>query len=130
MGVLSVLLLAAVALTGGCSTIDPPPNEPLVGTITFGSAANPETSFRLNEEVAWSAALLAPVIGTKVNLVISESGGSSELFGYEQFITDLDATTLVNRMQLGRFLEPGAYVMRYFSTAGELLAEGEFELSR
>ncbi len=113
------------------ATTDPPPSESLVGTITFGSAENPETSFRLDEEVAWSALLLTPVDGTKVNLVITERGGSSELFGYEQFITDPERKTLVNRMPLGRFLaEPGAYVMRYVSTSGQLLAEGEFQLTR
>ncbi|MEO6579004.1 MAG: hypothetical protein ABIO99_08930 [Candidatus Limnocylindria bacterium] len=91
---------------------------------------NPDTRFFMGKEVAWSASLRAPIEGTKINLVITDDGGG-ELFGYEQFITEPGGTTLVNRMQLGRFLpEPGTYVMRYVTLAGEVVAEGEFELTR
>lgn len=120
----ALLVLLAIAL-GACST-EPPP-----GTITFGSVENPETSFGLHEEVAWIASLPTPIEGTKVNIVITQRGGATELFGYEQFITDPDATTLVNRMPLGRFLpDPGVYVMRYVTSDGRVVAEGEFELVR
>lgn len=138
MGFRFLVLLAIVLLSGGCSTIIEPETQ-TPGPITFGSAVNertlevekPETSFRLTDEVAWSASLHEPVEGTKVNIVITDSGGGSELFGYEQFVTDPGAIKLVNRMTLGRFLpEPGAYVMRYVSLAGAVLAEGEFELVR
>lgn len=101
------------------------------GRIIFGSPANPQTAFPLDGErlIAWTAYLAEPVVDTSVNLVISPSGGDRELFGYRQFITDPEATTLVNEMPLGRFLpDPGVYVMRYVSTDGEVLAEGEFEL--
>jgi len=121
MGVLFLVLLSVGALTA-CGTTPP-------GSITFGSAENPETTFRLDEEIAWIAFLPEPVEDTSVNLVISPSGSDSELFGYRQFITDPGTTTLVNEMPLGRFLpDPGVYVMRYVSTDGEVLAEGEFEL--
>ena len=101
------------------------------GRIIFGSPASPETAFRLDAEmpIAWTAFLAEPAEGTSVNLVISPKGSDLELFGYRQFITDPGATTLVNEMPLGRFLpDPGVYVMRYVSTGGEVLAEGEFEL--
>lgn len=121
MGVLFLVLLSVGALTG-CATTPP-------GTIIFGSAENTETTFRLDEEIAWIAFLPEPVEDTSVNLVISPSGSDSELFGYRQFITDPGTATLVNQMPLGRFLpDPGVYVMRYVSTDGEVLAEGEFEL--
>ena len=90
---------------------------------------NPKASFRLNQQVAWSASLARPVDDTKVNIVITRSGDDTELFGYEQFITDPGATTLVNRMPLGRFLpQAGSYTMRYVTIDGEVVAEGEFEL--
>lgn len=123
MGVLFLVLLSIGALTA-CATTPP-------GTITFGSAENPETTFRLDgeKEIAWIAFLPGTVEDTSVNLVISPSGSDSELFGYRQFITDPGTATLVNQMPLGRFLpDPGVYVMRYVSTDGEVLAEGEFEL--
>ena len=61
--------------------------------------------------------------------MISPSGSESELFGFRQFITDPNATTLTNEMTIGRFItEPGAYVMRYVTVDGEVLAVGEFEL--
>jgi len=131
------LVLPVVVLLSGCSTIIEPAGQS-PGPITFGLALNertleveqPSTSFRLGDEVAWSASLRAPVEGTKVNIVISESGGGSWLFGYEQFITDPGSTRLVNHMTLGRFLpEPGSYVMRYVTLAGDVVAEGEFELT-
>jgi hypothetical protein len=131
------LLVLLVIAPAACST-EPPPSESDsatsgagVGTITFGSIANPETSFALNEEVAWAASLATPIEGTKVNIVIARPGEEAELFGYEQFITNPGATTLVNRMPLGRFLpEAGDYVMRYVTTDGRVVAEGEFELVR
>ena len=90
---------------------------------------NPKERFRLNQQVAWSASLARPLDDTKVNIVITRSGDDTELFGYEQFITDPGATTLVNRMPLGRFLpQPGSYTMRYVTTDGDVVAEGEFEL--
>jgi|AntDryMetagUQ889_1029465.scaffolds.fasta_scaffold05468_2 hypothetical protein len=101
------------------------------GRIIFGSPASPETAFRLDGEmpIAWTAYLAEPAEGRSVNLVISPRGSERELFGYRQIITDPGATTLVNEMPLGRFLpDPGVYVMRYLSTDGEVLAEGEFEL--
>lgn len=133
MGIRRLVLLAIIPLTGGCSTTNEPP-----GPIAFGSAVNevtlevekPTTSFLLSDEVAWSASLHAPVEGTKVNIIITDSDGG-ELFGYEQFITDPSATKLINRMPLGRFLpDPGSYVMRYVTLTGEVIAEGAFELTR
>ena len=129
----------------GCATTDPSPSEStrpargdsLPGTITFGSAVNqrtlevnnPKTSFRLNQQVAWSASLTGPVDDTKVHIGITRSGDDTELFGYEQFITDPGATTLANRMPLGRFLaQPGSYTMRYITIDGNVVAEGDFEL--
>lgn len=133
MSIGRLILPVFVLLGAGCSaTVEPP------GPITFGSAVdeltleveNPDTRFFLGQEIAWSASLRAPVEGTKIHLVITDSGGG-ELFGYEQFITEPGGTTLVNRMQLGRFLpEPGTYVMRYVTLAGEVVAESEFELIR
>jgi hypothetical protein len=134
---IAVLLLLLSVVLGACSTADPPSEsaavtpatDSLVGTITFGSVESPENSFRLDEEIHWRALLAAPVDGTKVNLVITESDGERELFGYEQFITYPGTTTLVNHMPLGRFLrQPGAYVMRYVTIEGEAIAEGEFRL--
>lgn len=123
-------------MAAACSTvIDPARQGP--APITFGSqvneatfqVANPNTSFRLTDDVAWSVALHVPVEGTKINLVISDADGG-EAFGYEQFVTDPGGTRLVNQMPLGRFLpEPGRYVMRYVTLAGEIVAEGEFELT-
>lgn len=119
---------------GTSGPVDSAPTHPASATegrIIFGSPASPETAFRLDGEklIAWTAYLAEPVEGTSVNLVISTSGSDRELFGYRQFITDPEATTLVNEMPLGRFLaDPGNYVMRYVSTDGEVLAEGEFEL--
>lgn len=132
-----VPLVLLVIASAACST-EPRPIESAaatsdagVGTIAFGSVANPETGFALDEEVAWTASLTAPIQGTKVDLVITMSGEETELFGYEQFITDPGGITLINRMPLGRFLpEPGDYVMRYVTTEGRVVAEGEFELVR
>ena len=141
------ILFCALCLgLGACAATEPSPTastmsaegESLPGTITFGSAVNkktlqvrnPKASFRLNQQVAWSASLIAPVDGTKVNIVITRSGDDTELFGYEQFITDPGTTTLVDRMPLGRFLpQPGSYTMRYVTTDGEVVAKGEFELA-
>jgi hypothetical protein len=140
-----ILFCVLCLVLGACTTIEPSPSESsrsargdsLSGTITFGSAVNqrtlevnnPKASFRLNQQVAWSASLVRPLDDTKVNIVITRSGDDTELFGYEQFITDPEATTLVNRMPLGRFLpEPGSYTMRYVTIDGEVVAEGEFEL--
>ncbi len=118
----ALVILLGVA-SGACSAVQSP------GPITFGPEENPESTFELSEDVAWSASLAQPVDETKVNIVIVPSGGDSELFGYEQFITDPDSTTLSNEMPLGRFLpNPGTYVMRSVSLDGEVLAEGEFEL--
>lgn len=136
MGIGRLVLPAILLLSAGCSTIIAPAVRP-PGPITFGSAVNaitleverPAASFRLSDDVAWSASLHAPVEGTKVNIVITDSSGG-ELFGYEQFITDPEATKLVNVMPLGRFLpEPGSYVMRYVTLAGDVVAEGEFQLT-
>lgn len=136
MGIGRLVLAAVVLLGGGCSDIVEPSSQ-APGPITFGSAVNeftrevkePDTRFRLSDEVAWSASLLAPVEGTKINIVIFDDGGG-ELFGYEQFITSPGATTLINHMPLGRFLPgPGSYVMRYVTLAGEVVAEGEFQLT-
>lgn len=105
------------------------------GPIVFGSPENPQTRFPLDadKEIAWTAFLPAPAGGstsaTSVNLVISPSGTDTALFGYRQFITDPDATTLTNAMPIGRFIpDPGVYVMRYVTVEGQVLAEGEFEL--
>lgn len=127
--VLSILL--ALGILTACATAEP-------GPITFGLAVNeltgevenPQTRFRLSDDVAWIATLHAPVEGTKVDLDITTESGAW-VFGYEQFVTDPEGTTLVNEMPLGRFLpDPGVYVMRYVSLDGEVLAEGEFELHR
>ena len=139
LGVLCLLLCA-------CSSLEAPPSEAagpaqgnsLPGTITFGSAVNqrtlevnnPKTSFRLNQQVAWSASLDRAVDDTKINVVITRSGDDTELFTYEQFITDPGATILVNRMPLGRFLpQPGSYVMKYVTIDGDVVAEGAFQLA-
>ena len=120
-----------VGTSGPLASATTHPASATEGRIIFGSPASPETAFRLDGEklIAWTAYLAEPVEGTSVNLVISPRGSDRELFGYRQFITDPEATTLVNEMPLGRFLpDPGNYVMRYVSTEGEVLAEGEFEL--
>ena len=121
-----LVLLAVIALTA-CATSPSP--------IVFGSRENPQSTFPLDEgkEIAWTVFLPEPVGGateaTSVNLVISPSGTDTELFGYRQFITDPDMTTLTNEMPIGRFIqEPGVYVMRYVTVEGEVLAAGEFEL--
>lgn len=123
----ALLVLASVVGLAGCAT---PP-----GQIVFGSRDDPRTAFQLDErqEIEWTALLPAPVgVATEaisVNLVISPSGSETELFGFRQFITDPNATTLTNEMPIGRFItEPGAYVMRYVTVDGEVLAVGEFEL--
>ena len=120
MRVAFLVLIAIGALTAcGLTTAPPAP-------IIFESDA---TTFRLDEEVAWTTRLPGRVEETSVNLVISPSGSDTEAFGYRQFITEPDGVTVSNEMPLGRFLpEPGVYVMRYVSADGELLAEGEFEL--
>lgn len=127
MGV-ALLVLLAVSLVTACVTTPPSP-------IVFGSQQNPQTTFPLDEgkEIAWAARLPAPIgdatEATSVNLVISPNGTDTELFGYRQFITDPEATSLTNEMPLGRFIwEPGVYVMRYVTVEGEVLAVGEFEL--
>lgn len=123
MGVAFLVLLAVSTLTA-CATTPP-------GPIVFGSPENPQTTFTLDEreEISWTAFLSERVEETSVNLVISPSGTDTELFGYRQFITDPQSTTLTNQMPLGRFIpDPGIYVMRYVSVEGEVLAEGEFEL--
>ena len=122
MRVAFLLLFAVTALTA-CAT------RP--GPIVFGSPEDPETTFPLDErlEISWTASLSRQVEETSVNLVISPSGSTSEIFGYRQFITDPDGTTVTNEMPLGRFIrDPGVYVMRYISASGEVLAEGQFEL--
>ena len=123
---IALLVLLVIALAA-CATSPSP--------IVFGSQGNPQTTFPLDEakEIAWTAPLPAPIGGatqaTSVNLVISPSGTDTELFGYRQFITDPQATTLANEMPIGRFIrEPGVYVMRYVTVEGEVLATGEFEL--
>ena len=134
---IAVFLVLLSVLVGACSMTDPPSEsvavtpatDSLAGTITFGSVESPEISFRVDEEIPWRAFLATPVDGTKVNIVVSESNAESELFGYEQFITYPGTTTLVNHMPLGRFLRlPGAYVMRYVTIEGDVIAEGEFNL--
>ena len=141
-----ILFCVLCLVLGACATIDPSPSvstrpargDSVPGTITFGSAVNqrtlevnnPKESFRLNQQVAWSAALTGRPDDTKIHIGITRSGDDTELFGYEQFITDPEATTLVNRMPLGRFLaQPGSYTMRYITTDGDVVAEGEFELT-
>lgn len=120
-----------VGISGPVASATTSPASAIEGRIIFGSPASPQTAFPLDGErlIAWTAYLAEPVEDTSVNLVISPCGSDRELFGYRQIVTDPEGTTLVNEMALGRFLpDPGIYVMRYFSTDGEVLAEGEFEL--
>ena len=101
------------------------------GTIAFGQPDDPQLTFSLdaNAEISWTASLSRRVEETSVNLVITPEGSDTEVFGYQQFITEPDSTTLSNEMPLGRFLpDPGVYIMRYVSVSGEVLAEGRFEL--
>lgn len=123
MGVVVLVLVAIGTLTACAPTTAPP------APIIFGSEDSPESTFRLDEEVAWTTRLPKRVDETSINLVISPRGSDTELFGYRQFITDPEGTRVDNQMPLGRFLpDPGIYVMRYISNDGDLLAEGEFEL--
>ena len=116
-----------------------PSTEVRAGTIVFGTGldpagnvANVASSFEIGQEAAWVARFGRPVGVRTLVFRVSELRGSAreiEHWRQEIEVADPRSTYLVSVSELSVFAHAGAgqYVMRY-SSADEVLAEGEFEL--